>query len=219
MALTRNKLRDLYRARAANYDFTANLYYLIGFREVSYRKQAVAALALREGDSVVEVGCGTGLNFPYLTQAIGETGKLIGVDLTDSMLEEARGKVRRKRWRNVELVESDAAAYAFPSGIRAVLSTFALTLVPEYEGVIARASDALVGGGRLVIADFRKPDHWPLWLVRLGVLITRPFGVSVDLTERQPWRVMAEYFPRVTVTERFGGAVYIAMGEKPPISG
>ena len=74
MALTRTQLRDLYRARAANYDFTANLYYLIGFREVGCRKQAVSALALHEGDTVVELGCGTGLNFPYLMQAAARPG-------------------------------------------------------------------------------------------------------------------------------------------------
>jgi len=214
MALTKIQLRDLYRARAANYDFSANLYYLIGFREVSYRKRAVSALGLHNGDTVVEVGCGTGLNFPYLLQSVGKTGKLIGIDLTDRMLEKARDRVRRNGWQNVELVEADAIAYVFPAGIQGVLSTFALTLVPEYEQVIAHSAHALASGGRLVIADFKRPDNWPLWLVRLGVLITNPFGVSLDLTDRKPWKVMTKYLSRVTVTESFGGSVYIAVGEK-----
>lgn len=214
MALTKTQLRDLYRARAARYDFSANLYYLIGFREARYRKRAVSSLGLHNGDTVVEVGCGTGLNFPYLVNSIGKTGKLIGVDLTDKMLERARNRVRRNGWQNVELVEADATAYAFPSGIQGVLSTFALTLVPEYERIIARSTHALASGGRLVIADFKRPDNWPLWLVRLGVLITKPFGVSLDLTDRKPWQVMPKYLSRVTVTEVFGGSVYIAVGEK-----
>ena len=45
------------------YDISANLYYLIGFREHKYRKMAVDALNLKKGDTVVELGCGTGLNF------------------------------------------------------------------------------------------------------------------------------------------------------------
>jgi ubiquinone/menaquinone biosynthesis C-methylase UbiE len=214
MALTKIQLRDLYRKRATNYDFTANLYYLIGFREVQYRKRAVSALGLKRGDTVVEVGCGTGLNFPYLLQSIGETGRLIGVDLTDAMLKEAMKRVQRNSWHNVELVEADAAAYVFPSGIRGVLSTFALTLVPEYEQVIDHAARALAVGGRLVVADFKKPDQWSRWLVKLGVLITKPFGVSLDLTDRKPWQVMRKYFAHVTVTEQFSGCVYIAVGEK-----
>jgi ubiquinone/menaquinone biosynthesis C-methylase UbiE len=214
MALTKTQLRDLYRRRAANYDYTANFYYLIGFREVQYRKRAVSALRLKHGDTVVEVGCGTGLNFPYLLQSVGETGRLIGVDLTDAMLKEAMKRVQRNGWHNVELVEADAVAYVFPTGIRGVLSTFALTLVPEYEQVIDHAARALAVGGRLVVADFKKPDQWPGWLVKLGVLITKPFGVSLDLTDRKPWEVMRKYFARVTVTEHFGGCVYIAEGAK-----
>ncbi len=214
MALTKIQLRDLYRKRAANYDLSANLYYLIGLREVKYRKRVVSALNLTRGDTVVEVGCGTGLNFPYLLQSIGETGRLIGVDLTDAMLEKAMKRVQRKGWHNVELVEADAANYVFPAGIQGVISTFALTLVPEYEQVIDHAARALSSGGRFVIADFKKPDRSPLWLVKLGVLITKPFGVSLDLTDRKPWQAMTKLFARVTVTELFGGFVYIAVGEK-----
>ena len=214
MALTKIQLRDLYRKRAAHYDFSANLYYLIGFREARCRQRAVSALGLKSGDTVVEVGCGTGLNFPYLLQSIGETGRLIGIDLTDAMLQKAMKGVERNRWHNVELVEADAASYVFPAGIQGVLSTFALTLVPEYEKVIDHAARALVPGGRFVIADFKKPDQWPLWLVKLGVLITKPFGVSLDLAERKPWQVMTKCFAQVTITECFGGSVYIAVGER-----
>jgi demethylmenaquinone methyltransferase/2-methoxy-6-polyprenyl-1,4-benzoquinol methylase len=213
MALTKTQLRDLYRKRAANYDLTANLYYLVGFREVRYRKRAVSALALGPGDTVVEIGCGTGLNFPYLREAIRDSGRLIGVDLSDAMLEKARERIRRNRWENVELVQADAAQYEFPVGVKGVLSTFALTLVPEFEQVIERAARALGSGGRLVVADFKKPDRWPLWLVKLGVVITRPFGVSLDLTSRKPWEAMTRHFSRMGVTESFAGAVYIAVGE------
>lgn len=213
MALTKTQLRDLYRKRAATYDVTANLYYLVGFREVKYRKQSVSALGLNPGDTVVEIGCGTGLNFPYLLESIGETGRLIGVDFTGAMLEKAREKIHRNGWQNVDLVETDAARYAFPDGIQGVLSTFALTLVPEYEQIINHAAHALAPGGRLVISDFKKPDQWPLWLVKLGVLITKPFGVTLDLTDRKPWEVMRRYFSRVTVVELFAGSVYIAFGE------
>lgn len=214
MALTKTQLRDLYRKRAAHYDFSANLYYLIGFREARFRKQAVSALDLKRGDTVVEVGCGTGLNFPYLLQAIGDSGRLIGIDFTDAMLKKAKERIQRNGWRNVELVETDAVAYEFPTRVHGIVSMFALTLVPEYEQVIDHAARALVAGGRFVLADFKKPDKWPPWLVKLGVLITKPFGVSLDLADRRPWETMTKYFAHVTMTELFGGSVYVAVGEK-----
>lgn len=82
--LTRGDLVNLYRRRARRYDFTANLYYLLGFREWRYCNKAVAALPLCPGDTVVEIGCGTGLNFGLLVDEVGETGRIIGVDMTDA---------------------------------------------------------------------------------------------------------------------------------------
>jgi ubiquinone/menaquinone biosynthesis C-methylase UbiE len=213
MALVKNELIDLYRKRAKNYNFSANLYYLLGFREAKCRKLAVESLNLKLGDSVVEIGCGTGLNFGYLRNAVGENGKLTGIDLTDAMLEQAAKRVRRNNWTNVDLVRTDATTFSFPKDISGVISTFALTLIPEYETIIKRASEALGINKRLVILDLKKPDQWPLWIVRLGVLIGKPFGVSLDLAERKPWIVMQKYFSKVTVTEIIGGFVYIAVGE------
>ena len=214
MELTKSQIRDVYRRRSANYDLTANLYYLIGFREVKFRKQAVSALGLEQGDTVIELGCGTGLNFSYLLEAIGPSGKLIGIGLTDAMLDKARARVQRNAWLNVELVHGDIADYAFPSSVKGVFSSFAFTLVPEYEEVIRRVSEILAPGGRFVILDLKKPEKWPLWLVKLGVMITRPFGVSLDLTDRKPWLVMQRYFAKVSMTELYGGFVYCTIAEK-----
>ena len=66
MILGKDATRDLYRKRARRYDLAVQLYRLVGFRVRRYREEAVGALALREGDTVVEIGCGTGLNFPLL---------------------------------------------------------------------------------------------------------------------------------------------------------
>ncbi len=76
MALTAKEIINLYRLRAGRYDFTANLYYLIGYRELAYRKRAVDALGLLPGDTVVEIACGTGLNFPLLECAVGPSGQI-----------------------------------------------------------------------------------------------------------------------------------------------
>lgn len=214
MALNKNSLKNLYRKRAGAYDFSANLYYLLGFRESHYRKQAIAELDLKPGDTVVEIGCGTGLNFRYLQQAIGENGKLIGVDLTDAMLEQAHDRIEENDWHNVELVERDAAKYRFPDHLQGVFSSFALTLVPEFETVIERASNALAPGGRLVILDLKLPGNWPRWLISIAILITRPFGVTRDLAEREPWEVMKKYFPNTRVRQLYGGFAYIATATK-----
>lgn len=214
MPLNKREIVDLYRRRAKHYDFTAQLYYLAGFREWAYRKRAVDALALESGDMVVELCCGTGLNFALLRKAIGDNGKVIGVDMTDAMLSVAGERVRRNGWSNVELVKSDAAAFGLPREVNGIISTFALTLVPEYENVVRAGSEALAPGGRFVILDLKLPNNWLSRLGPLLVMTMRPFGVTLDLANRRPWESLERYFTNVSFTELYGGIAYIATGER-----
>lgn len=213
MALAKQEIVEVYRRRARWYDLSANLYYLIGFREAAFRKQAVAALSLQPGDTVVELGCGTGLNFRYLQDAVGPEGRIIGVDLTDRMLDEARDRVKRRGWSNVELVRRDAASFDYPSRVDGILSTFALTLFPEYDAIIRRGVGALSRGARFVVMDFKKPEDKHGWLIRFMLLITKPFGVTLDLAERHPWKSIDRYLSEFDMREYFFGFVYLAAGQ------
>jgi demethylmenaquinone methyltransferase/2-methoxy-6-polyprenyl-1,4-benzoquinol methylase len=190
MDSTRKHVIERYRDRARHYDLTANLYYLLGFREWAYRREAIQALRLRPGDTVVEIGCGTGLNFPLIQQAIGPEGRIVGIDLTDAMLTQAQRRIEAKGWRNVDLVEADALSFHFPAGVNAILSAFALSLVPECGSVITRASTALAPGGRCVVLDLKVPNRAPDWLVRALLPIVRPFVVTEDVIARRPWNVI-----------------------------
>jgi len=211
---SKDDLIKLYRKRAKHYDITANLYYLIGFREWSYRKSAVTALNLTRGDTVVEIGCGTGLNSGLLQEVIGPEGKIIGVDLTDEMIAQAKKGVEENKWANVELVECDAGEYIFPDMVDGILSTFAITLIPEYDTVIWNGHNALAPGKRFVILDFKLPSNWLSFFAPLGVLITRPFGVSMEMASRHPWESIDKYLPNSTFKELYGGFAYIVAGEK-----
>ena len=214
MALAKRELVELYRKRSRWYDLTANLYYLIGFREWAYRKKAVSALNLKPGGTVVEIGCGTGLNFSLLQRAVGADGRIIGVDLTEAMLDGARQRIDRRGWSNVELVCSDAADYRFPGGVDAILSTFAITLSPDYDAIVHHGAEALAPGGRFVVADLKLPTGWSGKLLPLLLPIFRPFGVTRDLAERHPWESLERYLDDATMKERYFGYTYIASGTK-----
>lgn len=213
--LSNNEIKDIYRKRAKRYDFTANLYYLIGFREWAVRKKAIKGLNLKPGDTVVEIGCGTGLNFSLLQESIGPGGKIIGVDLTDAMLAQARKRVADKGWSNVELVQSDAAEYRFPESVNSILSTFAITLAPEYDAIIHNGAQALALGGRWVVADFKMSDGWlARRFVPFLLLVTHPFGVRLEMADRHPWESIEKHLGNVSLKELFLGFAYIASGEK-----
>jgi ubiquinone/menaquinone biosynthesis C-methylase UbiE len=67
------------------------------------------------------------------------------------MLDEASARVEVRGWANIELVKSDASDYVFPATVDGILSTFALTLVPEFDKVVRKGAAALMPGKRFVI--------------------------------------------------------------------
>lgn len=216
MPLSKDETRDLYRRRAKRYDLSVQIYRLFGFDLERYRQDTITALALCPGDVIVDLGCGTGLNFAYAQQEIGPQGKIIGVDLTDAMLDVARDRVTRERWTNVELVQADLAGWQFPDGISGVYSTLALTLVPEYDTIIERASRAMRAGRRLAVLDMKEPEGWPAWLIRLAAWLNKPYGVSLELADRHPWESIRQYLTETEFKEYYFGTLYLCVGEKTP---
>jgi ubiquinone/menaquinone biosynthesis C-methylase UbiE len=213
MILTKLETRDLYRKRALRYDLCMWIFRLAGFRVTKYRRDVVDSLSLKEGDIVIDLACGTGLNFHWLEKAVGKSGKIIGVDLTDAMLDQARGRVQNAGWENIELVQVDLAEYDFPNGVSGILSTLAITLVPEYDEVIRNGSMALMPGGRMAILDFKEPENWPKWLVRFAAWLNKPYGVSLDLASRHPWESISRHLSVIKFREYYHGALYLSVGK------
>jgi demethylmenaquinone methyltransferase/2-methoxy-6-polyprenyl-1,4-benzoquinol methylase len=208
-------LISLYRKRAKRYDRSTLLLYLLGSHHWNYRKRPVESLALSQGDTVVDIGCGTGPNFSLLQERVGPSGRITGVDLTDAMLDQAAERVTAHGWSNVELVKSDAADYDFPSKVGGILSTFALTLVPEFDKVVRQGSMALRPGRRFVVLDFKRPSGWlmnkaaPL----LAMLLTGPFGGNIEMASRKPWQSLEKHLTLIQFTSLYLGGAYIATGE------
>ncbi len=212
MAISREKVRDMYQSGAKYYDFTTILYRLIGLRMKAYRSLAIKKLALQRGNCVIELGCGTGLIFPFLMEQIGPEGRVIGIDLTPGMLDIARERVDRSGWKNVELVRSDIAAYDFPEGINGVLATGLLGYIPEYDRVIKAAFQSLVPGGHLSILDGKQPENLPPWLFKIVLKLGGPFGYTPEYFNVRPWESVERYFKETSFETRYGGMIYILSG-------
>jgi ubiquinone/menaquinone biosynthesis C-methylase UbiE len=213
---TREHLIETYRKKAKYYDITSRLYPAPGYPQRAQRLRAVQALGLRPGDSVVDIACGTGLNFSLLEQAIGPDGRIVGVDLTDAMLAQAHGRIERNGWSNVSLVQADAADFDFPGQVDAILSTYAMSQVPECAEVIARGAAALSSGGRWVVLDLKVPDGTPGWLAQTGTAIVRHFASIDQWIMRRPWDAirlaMHEELADFAWTELFFGTAFLAAG-------
>jgi ubiquinone/menaquinone biosynthesis C-methylase UbiE len=217
---TREHLIATYRKSAKHYDITSRLYPVPGYPQVAQRLRTVQALGLRPGASVVDVACGTGLNFALLEQAIGPGGRIVGVDLTDAMLDQARERIKANGWDNISLVQSDAAEFEFPPQVDAILSTYALSQVPDCAAVIAHGAAALSAGGRWAVLDLKVPDRTPRWLTQLGTASVRPFASIDEWLMRRPWEAirgaMQEELTDVTWTELFFGTAFLGAGSRRP---
>ncbi|HEX3955416.1 MAG TPA: methyltransferase domain-containing protein [Trebonia sp.] len=213
---TREHLIETYRKKARHYDITSRLYPAPGYPQRTQRLRAVQALGLRTGDTVMDMACGTGLNFPLLQKAVGPGGRIVGVDLTDAMLARARDRIKANGWSNVSLVQADAVGFDFPAGVDAILSTYALTQVPECAEVIAHGTAALAAGGRWAVLDLKVPASTPGWLAKLGTATVRPFASIDEWIMRRPWEAiraaMQEGLADFTWTELFFGTAFLAAG-------
>ncbi len=212
MAISKQKVQAMYQSGAKHYNFTTILFRLIGLRMKAYRSLAIKKLSLQRGDFVIELGCGTGLNFPFLMEQIGPEGRLIGVDLTPGMLDIARERVERSGWNNVELIQSDIVDYDFPEEVNGVFATGLFGYISEYDHVIEAASQCLLPGGHISILDGKRPENLPSWLFKIILKLGGPFGYTPEYFNVRPWESVERYFKQTSLEKKYGGMIYILSG-------
>lgn len=178
------------------------------------RRRAVDYLGLSRGDSVLEIGCGTGNSFPHLHRAVGPAGNIYGVDISPGMLCKAQARCDANRWRNIAVAECDAADYVAPAPLDGVLFSLSYNTMPHHRTVLRRAWDQLRPGGRLVIMDAKLPSGsaaklllpFSLWLMKRTML-----GNPLI----QPWKELAAIAESFDMSERLFSSYYICRGTKP----
>ncbi len=181
------------------------------------RGRCVAELAMSAGATVLDLGCGTGLNHPYLIRAIGPTGSIIAVDASAQMLTAARARAARGGYAaQVQFVRGDArrlrdllVQQGADRPIDGLLITLFFSVVPSWREVFAQAFDALRAGGRCAIMD----TYWQRPSLRLWMMSLRyaadPTRRGFEPLEREAGDFRLEYFPPDS------GAFFIASGTKP----
>jgi demethylmenaquinone methyltransferase/2-methoxy-6-polyprenyl-1,4-benzoquinol methylase len=193
---------------ASRYDRMARWYRFAGpliLLAPGFRRKAVGRLGLKPGDTVLEVGCGTGRNLALLHEAVGAEGVVIGVDASDGMLAQARQLATRKGWSNVRLLHQDAAELDLQDRGDAVFFSLSYSVLPDRATVLQKAWQALRPGGRLVIMDAGLPAS-PLGRV-LGPIGEAIATIFPGDPYSQPWEDLKIISDTVD-TERFQLGIY-----------
>jgi ubiquinone/menaquinone biosynthesis C-methylase UbiE len=178
------------------------------------RKKAVDLLTLRPGDRVLEVGCGTGRNFPYLYDAVGRSGHIYGVDLSSGMLRKANMLRDQHGWDNISLTQRDAADFSAPEQLDGVFFSLSYNTMPHHLKVLRQAWKQLHPGGRLVIMDAKLPPGpggrlilpFSLWLMK-RTMLGNPYI--------QPWEDLKQFDVEFGMEEFLLGSYYICHAVKP----
>ncbi len=192
-----------YRRRAGVYDLELALFEPI-------RRQAIARLALKTADVVLDAGCGTGLSLALLRRGIGAKGRVVGIEQSSEMVQKARERVARERWKNVSLVCSPVETARIPGPADAALFHFThdILLRPEAIDNVVRH---LKPGARVVACGLKWAPAWAL-PANLFVLSAALRSVTSLQGLRQPWSGLAKCVGPMDVTTMWAGAVYLASG-------
>jgi ubiquinone/menaquinone biosynthesis C-methylase UbiE len=202
----RDAALDLYAGHAAAYD-----------EDTDYagpeRSRAVELLDLRPGDVVFDVGCGTGLCFAQLSEAVGREGRVVGIEQSLDMLAQARDRVDDAGWANVDLVLgsvedarlplADAALFCFTHDV--------LRIRAAVENVVCR----LRPGGRVAAVG---PMWAPWWAPAMNLLVwycTSPYVTTYEGFD-EPWSHLAASVPGLTVERQELLGRYFAWGRLSP---
>jgi len=203
----RRMIASLYDRRAKYYDAVVHILSLN--MDVYYRKTAIQRLRLRPGNSVLDLGCGTGLDLPLLSQKVGPKGWVAAYDLSCGMLNRANQRIDCRKYSNITLVRGNAAELPFQDkSFDSLFCNYLLSTVPAIK-VIEEAFRVARPGATMVFADDRLPSGWfaspvkALWEFLQGGY----FNCALPGIE-----VLRNRLSSVQITNHHGGLIFILSG-------
>jgi len=190
-----------YRHRAGTYDLE-----LAAFEPI--RRLAIERLALQPGETVLDVGCGTGLSLAPLTQAVGASGRVIGIEQCPEMIAQARQRADHR----VTLLCAPAEEAKIVGKADAALLHFTHDILRRPEA-LDHVLRHLKPGARIVATGLQWAPPWAL-PVNLFVWAAAWRSVSSLQGLEQPWSLLAERVGQFELQNLMFGAVFVAAARR-----
>jgi len=177
------------------------------------RKRAAELLQLTEGNRVLDVGCGPGGSFPFLLERVGDSGQVVGVEISEEVAANARNRIAKNGWRNAEVITAPAESVKL-SGVFDGLLMFGAPDAYASAPALLNVARSLKDGGRIVIFGAKLTDKMPGKLLNplLRFAMSRlSFPTTPKLT-REPWDLLSRCVKDLEVETYFGGSMFLAAG-------
>lgn len=194
---------EQYRRIAAKYD--RKLQVRLG---EATRRKAFARFDLRPGDTVLDVGCGTGLSFSLIEEGIGSSGRLIAIEPSPEMAAIARARVRSAGWDNVEFVEAPAETAQVPPGADVVI-IFRVHDVLRSRAALCNVFGSAKAGARVFVVGVKWAPWWAFPLNAALWVLTRPVTTTHEGFDR-PWGILEDFVTDLHVQSLTAGTQFIA---------
>jgi len=183
-------------------------------REGTFRRRSLQRLGLTAGERVLEVGCGRGNSLAPLREGVGPTGRVVGFDVSEGMVEAARERIEQAGWANVSVLRGDARRPPVrESTFDAAYASMAMSAVPDPERAVEAVHEVLAPGGRFVVLDARPFQRWP-WRVLNPVVTPVAERATNWVPEVDIPAALRARFGAVDVAAHDGGSIYVAHARK-----
>lgn len=213
MSNLKEKILAKYAKLAENFEEAQNKgLALFGVDEKALRKETIDALCLKEGDTVLEIGCGTGSNFSFLEEKVGDFGKIIGVDISLPMLKQAEKRIKKEGWKNIELLEGDLMDVGDLDKVHGVLCTFSACLFEDLDAIMIKISSVLVPGGKLSVVDVKLLRGWKAFINPWIVHFSKIYGGNKRTYKNDLGVAMQGSYDPIHTRELKKGVIYLASG-------
>lgn len=206
----------LYNLLGKRHDWVTRLFLTSGAK----RAGAVRHAGIGPGDSVLEVGSGTGANFRYIWERVAPNGSITALDFSTAMQDAARRRVAETNWR-VEFATHDAATFESKTLFDCVYFGQSFNTLPHHRDVLANVWGLLRPGGKLVVFDsafFGR--HADLMRVMFGTVVRYTVGADVWI---KPWEEVQNFLQAQGIEApiqctRLGRFHYVFVATKPRLN-
>lgn len=183
------------------------------------RKKAIEFLDLQDGQSVLDLACGTGANFKHI-KATNKNIQLFGTDYSEGMLQKGQALIHKNNWDNIYLFQADARQINASTieknthlkKFDRILCVLGLSVIPDWEKVMDNMLDLLNEDGKIVIVDvFAERRNFNTWLVEkiAKADLNRKIWQSLEMKTKH---FQYAYLP--VQENKVGGKLFVAVGNK-----
>jgi SAM-dependent methyltransferase len=173
----------------------------------------VVELQLKPGGRVLDVGCGPGGTFPYLAEAVGPSGEVVGIEISPDVAINARRRIEANRWKNVQVVVGDGRTIKLDGKFDALVMFAAPDIYASAEA-LANLLPYLNADVRM-IAFGAKLSRRPLGKM-FNLLFRSLMHLSFESTPKltyEPWSTFEAELSEIHVQEYMMGCMFLAWGQ------